>query len=276
MSGLEVPGFLIGVASLFSTCIEAFTYFKAAQRADEDVEILLLKLDVEKTRLLIWGNEVGIFNTNQQHSRLHDEETVTLLARILGQIERLLTDSEQLRSSYGLRTQESTQDRVLDFLSSKSLAIFRTSSSRFWARNALRLNYDSRPARGNVVARTKWAIYAKERFQGLVNDVKHFIDNLYELVPVDRETQDNIIKADIESILDLSQLRLVEAATEDSYRTYSAAAGSVIRASENGTVDRRNVEERLRDIEDLNQNLSIWPQARNLGPNENLGRQACI
>lgn len=277
MSGLEVPAFLIGVAGLFSSCVDAFTYFKAAQRADEDIEILLLKLDIEKTRLLVWGNEIGIFTANQQHSRLHDEGAVTLLARILGQLEKLLTDSERLRSSYGLRTQESPRGRAVDFLSSKSLAIFHTSSSRFWTRTASRLNSDPQPIRGGVVAKTKWAIYAKERFQGLVNDVKHFIDNLYELVPIDRETQESIIKADIESILDLSQLRLVEAATEDSYRVYSAAAASVIVASENGTIDRRTVEEHLRDVEEPNQqNLSAQPQAGHLDSNQNLGRQACI
>lgn len=164
MSGLEVPAFLIGVASLFSSCVDAFTYFKAAQRADEDIEILLLKLDIEKTGLLVWGNEIGIFTVNQQHSRLHDEGVITLLARILGQIEKLLTDSESLRSSYGLKTQESPRGRAVDFLSSKSLAIFRTSSSRFWTRNASRLNPDPQPIGGGVVAKTKWAIYAKERF----------------------------------------------------------------------------------------------------------------
>lgn len=110
-----------------------------------------------------------------------------------------------------------------------------------------------------------------------MNDVKHFIDNLYELVPIDRETQESIIKADIESILDLSQLRLVEAATEDSYRVYSAAAASVIVASENGTIDRRTVEEHLRDVEELNQqNLSTQSQPGHLTSNPNLGRQACI
>jgi hypothetical protein len=277
MSGLEVPAFVIGVAGLFSSCVDAFTYFKAAQRTEEDAEILLLKLDIEKTRLLVWGNEVGIFNVNLRHSRLHDEGTVTLLARILGQIKRLLTDSERLRSSYGLRIQELPQGRTIDFLSSKSLAIFRTSSSRFWTRNASRLSSDLQAVRGSVVAKTKWAIYAKERFQGLVNDVKQFIDSLYELVPVDRETQDGIIKADIESLLDLSQLRLVEAATEDSYRAYSAAAASVIEASENGTIDRRTVEEHLRDIEELNQqNLSTQPQAGHLVPAEKSGKETCI
>jgi hypothetical protein len=50
----------VALASLFSTCIECFDYFKAGQTLEEDFELLLVKLDVEKTRLLIWGNAVGV------------------------------------------------------------------------------------------------------------------------------------------------------------------------------------------------------------------------
>jgi hypothetical protein len=123
-----------------------------------------------------------------------------------------------------------------------------------------------------VLSRTKWAIYEKEKFQGLVNHLKHFIDTLFELVPVDRITQDDIFKADIESILDLSQLRLVESATEDSYRAYSAIAASVIEASEAGTVDRQTLEEHLRDVGPLSeQNQPVQQQAQNVTANENHG-----
>ncbi|KAH7304680.1 prion-inhibition and propagation-domain-containing protein [Stachybotrys elegans] len=257
MSGLEVPAFIIGVASVFTSCVDAFAYFKAAQRADTDIEKLLLKLDIEKTRLLVWGNESGIFSVNQQHSNLRNESTVTLLGRILTQIEELLTDAERLRF-YGLRVPETPLGEAIDYVSSNSLAIFRASMSRFWTRNASRL---STTVRRSAIARTRWAIYEREKFQGLVNDVKEFVDRVYELVPVDRETQDMIIVADIEAILDISRLRIVEAATEDSYRVYSQAASSVITSAEAETVDRRTVEERLRDTELTQPNPTTQAQA---------------
>ena len=60
MVPVEPISLTIGIASLFSTCIECFEYFKAAQSLGDDLKILLVKLDIEKTRLLIWGNAVGI------------------------------------------------------------------------------------------------------------------------------------------------------------------------------------------------------------------------
>jgi hypothetical protein len=60
---MEAIGLAVGTTSLFSTCIECFDLFRAATYYDEYVEILLVKLDLEKTRLLIWGNGVGIMKS---------------------------------------------------------------------------------------------------------------------------------------------------------------------------------------------------------------------
>jgi len=58
---------------------------------------------------------------------------------------------------------------------------------------------------------------------------------------------------------------------------HSAAVVSVLEASKNGTIDRRTVEEHLRDIEELNQqNVSIRFQARDLILAEYLGKETCI
>ncbi|KAK5044958.1 hypothetical protein LTR84_010330 [Exophiala bonariae] len=246
MSGVEVPAFLIGVAGLFGSCVDAFAYFKLAQRADREVEVVLLKLDIEKTRLLIWGDQVGMFSASHQDHRLLDKRVVGLIQRILSQIESLLTDSEKLRASYGVRNPDSSLDKAVDYVSSKSLAVFRTSASRFWTRNASKL---ATKTTGKLL-RTKWAIYEREKFQSLINDLSDFIDNLFELFKVAREVQDRVIIEDIESILDIAHLDIIEEATEDSYRRYSQAAASVRALTEAGTVDRRTVEEHLRDVED--------------------------
>jgi hypothetical protein len=66
---------------------------------------------------------------------------------------------------------------------------------------------------------TKWAIYDKTKFRGLINDLKHFIDGLNLIPPIDRLVQDRIVMADIGSIVDLGRLRLLQDASEDSYPT---------------------------------------------------------
>ncbi|KAF2676261.1 hypothetical protein K458DRAFT_437420 [Lentithecium fluviatile CBS 122367] len=114
MSGLELPAFLIEAAGLFSFYVDDFAYFKAAQRAEDEVETALLKLDIEKTRFLFWGNEIGMFSGHRQHPRLFDEAAVQLLFRILSKLHSLFTDSEQLRASYSVATQEVSRTKAVD------------------------------------------------------------------------------------------------------------------------------------------------------------------
>ena len=64
--------------------------------------------------------------------------------------------------------------------------------------------------RPTLVTRTEWAIYDKTKLQGLINDLKHFIDTLNLIVSFDWLTQDRIVMVDIEAIVDLRLLRLIQ------------------------------------------------------------------
>jgi hypothetical protein len=249
MSGgvLEIPAFVIGVAGVFTSCIDAFSYFRLYQDATRDIEVVLLKLDIEKARLLIWGENVGILSANHRNSRLLDERMAELIKQILIQIQELLTDSETLRTSYGVRSANSPLSRAVDYISAKSLAIFQPSASRFLTRNATRLE---EYARGSRAARARWAIHEREKFQGLVLDLGHFVDRLFGLTEMGREAPDRTIVEDIESIMDVSRLGIVEDATE-SYPVYCEAARSAKASTEAGTLDRRTTEEHIRDVESI-------------------------
>lgn len=210
---------------------------------EKDCDILLVKLDIEKTRLLVWGSSVGMLDalTELRHSSLESAASVELLHKCLKNIHSLLTDTNRLTRDYGVVQQSDADDRQVDFVSHNSMALFRTTWRRFMVRNASAL------PNHNLLSKTKWAIYKRETFQRLINDLKDLVDGLYEIAPVARETLDHTVHADIECLTSLDQLRLVEEATEDSYRDWSAVAGSIINSSEVDTLDRRNLEEQMMD-----------------------------
>lgn len=244
---MAMSGGVFGVASVFTSCIDAFSYFKLYQNATRDIEVILLKLDIEKARLLIWGENIGILSADRFNSLLLDEQVAELIRRTLDKIQELLTDSDKLRNTYGVRTLDSSLSRAVDYISAKSLGVFQRSATRFLARNAPMLEDF---ARGSPVARTKWAIHERGEFQELIIDLSHFVDRLFELISISRETLDREIIEDIESIIDVSRLNIVEEATEN-YPAYFEAARSARASTEAGTRDRRTVEERIRDVEGI-------------------------
>lgn len=243
---------VVALASLFSTCIECFDYFKAGQALEEDFELLLVKLDVEKTRLLIWGNAVGVLKPegDGRVSELNDSQKAILIGRCLESIKSLLSDTDKFQNLYGLQSTTDTEKnpqshRSHNILSINSMSVFRTSYRRFWARFA---GSQSHPT---LVKRTRWAIHDKTKFEGLINHLKDLIDGLNQVALVRREIQDQIMHDDIVSILDISNLQLIESACEGTYTTLSKAASNVI--SEFGTIDRRNIEEWLGDAKEMNE-----------------------
>jgi hypothetical protein len=240
---------VVALASLFSTCIECFDYFKAGQALEEDFELLLVKLDVEKTRLLIWGNAVGVLKPEGEGrvADLNNSQKAELIGRCLDSIKSLLSDTDKFQNLYGLRAAGDIgkNARNHSILSSNSMNVFKASYRRFWARFA------GNQSRSTLAMRTRWAIHDKTKFEGLIHHLKDLIDGLNEVVLVNRETQDQIMHDDIVSILDISKLRLIQSACEGSYTTLSKAASTVIAASEFGTIDRRNIEEWLGDAKGM-------------------------
>jgi hypothetical protein len=240
---------VVALASLFSTCVECFDYFKAGEALEEDFDLTLVKLDIEKTRLLIWGNNVGILKPEGEGrvEDLNHSEIPELIGRCLEKIKSLLSDTDKLQSLYGLRPSTGAHRgaRSHSILSVNSMIDFKTSYRRFCARFAGSLG------RSSLAMRTRWAIHDKTKFEGLVNHLKDLVDGLNEVVLVKREIQDQIMHDDIVSILDISKLQIIESACEGSYTTLARVASTVREASEFGTIDRRNLEERLVDAQGL-------------------------
>jgi hypothetical protein len=240
---------VVALASLFSTCIECFDYFKAGQALEEDFELLLVKLDVEKTRLLIWDNAVGVLKPQGKGrvAKLNNSQKAELIERCLASIKSLLSDTDKFQNLYGLRSSTGSDKdaRSHSILSVNSMSDFKTSYRRFCARFA------GSQSRSSLVVRTRWAIHDKTKFEVLVHHLKDLIDGLNEVVLVKRETQDQIMYDDIVSILDTSKLQRIQSAREGTYTALSRVASTVIEASEYGTIDRRNIEEWLGDAKNM-------------------------
>ena len=95
----------IGIAALFTACIQYFEYFKAATALREDFEILLLKSELEQERLLLWGENLGIGGEDWSEEQMFkgDGQGQNLSRRCLHTNKILQQDAETLKITYGLQ-----------------------------------------------------------------------------------------------------------------------------------------------------------------------------
>lgn len=224
---------LISLASLFSTCIECFGYYRAAKNCPRQIKTKLVKLDFEKTRLLIWANEVGLVSTDA-HSRKPDlERHEPQLKATLEQIQTLLSDANKIQDKYGVRQQDepvTIADSNTELVSRNSFDTFMAAFRRFRGKF---VNPESSP---KLTACFRWAIADETKFEVLIKTLRNFVDNLFWLVEVDRSIQDRIVEEDIMAVTTLVDLETIKDASEHDYQLWSDVASRAVDRTEASTV----------------------------------------
>ncbi|EMD65930.1 hypothetical protein COCSADRAFT_355341 [Bipolaris sorokiniana ND90Pr] len=133
---MEVAGLTlsaVALATLFNTCVECFETFSQGRNLEKDFSYLLIRLDFERTQLLLWGNSSGILKIEKEdrHVRLADPTVSKLVEDALGAIKTLLSDASLLQQRYGVKFSTATsakkQSISANLLSTNSMNLFRTS-----------------------------------------------------------------------------------------------------------------------------------------------------
>jgi hypothetical protein len=216
---MEAAGLGVGVVAfmtLFSACIECFDCVDRARNCKRDAQILVAKLLIQKCRLQIWGDFVGVADPDQS-AELRDvlRQTMALDAQIrlcLENIKLLFTDSERLIKDYGLEAAVSGSD------TNQEQHLLDDEVSNLASKLELCLPFRPRlQARTQKRQRFLWAIRDKDRFIALVEDVRDFVDGLYDVIPAIKPRHKRLVARSIQSIEDLDVLGLAQEATQHDY-----------------------------------------------------------
>lgn len=94
----------VTLVSLLTTCVECFEYIDTAKSCGRDLELLKTKFAVEKARLLIWGDSVGLSSTNTARcNTIEAPRFRPIVEQILDCIRLLFDDTDALATRYGLK-----------------------------------------------------------------------------------------------------------------------------------------------------------------------------
>ena len=256
---MEIAGLTTGVlalAGLCSTCLEAFNLIGVAKDFSVDYEILSIKLDIEKTRLLQWAEGVGLLSEDRgdQNGFILSGDIQPLLERILGAVKLLLTKSDDLCTKYGLSPDRTVSAGVTNepifAVSNARTQRFQLAFGRAQVRNSRQLQ-DT--ALGN---KTKWVIKDRGKFEDLLRHLHQLISSLNELAPLPKSFRRLLVKEDIDDMADdLSGLRLLQVASKGQDQEWEDFASLRVEASQKITQDFRSLEEWLEDVESQDQEL---------------------
>jgi len=249
----EVAGLAIGVAALWKTCVQVFDVVESGRRYGMDYELLRVKLEVERMRLFNWGEAIGLSDndapgendtvagaaggsavdparvlfTGRPDARLQKEDMNRTVIRLLGCIEHLFEDSEQLQNAYGLRPATplvAAQDVVSTTLAGASLGRFILGAVFKKSYEALKRNARERQSTTTMARRTMWAIHDKKKFQAMVAEIRGFNDSLQSLFPESRDKIVEVMRTNVEASASINELQLLQEATSEDHADISDVA----------------------------------------------------
>ena len=207
----------VGLAGLFSACLDCFNLVQAGRSYSQDLALVSTKYEVEKMRLLIWGEAAGIQDGRSRYGNNLDKPHVKKLVEdIMLQLNLLLDDSSALEKRYGL------QARLIAEGPSNEVARPGTLQDTFEIRFAkLKISISTRQKKAKIQEKVKWAIRDKDCFQGLVDDARQLIDGLYAMTKDLRPETQRMVEEDISVVTDADDIRLLHEILTDSETSQS-------------------------------------------------------
>lgn len=183
----DVASLVLGVIAAWKACVQVFDVVGSGKQYGMDYEILRVKLEVERIRLLAWGDAAGLDKVenglSSPDSRLNREEIRSTVLRVLGCIQHIFTNSERLQERYGLRQEQANALGSVDNERLPNHTQFILGSVFKQAYVGLRRSARDRQRSTSFKQKTIWVVHDKVKFQLMVTEIRGFNDNLLSLFP---------------------------------------------------------------------------------------------
>ncbi|KAI4216407.1 MAG: hypothetical protein LQ351_001417 [Letrouitia transgressa] len=236
----ELVGAIAGgvtLAALFKACIEAFDLIQTSRNQEIDFKKLRLRLNIEKCRLFIWGESMGLTDTTDaDRNRPIDQFRFPNVVReLLENLFDLFHDSHKIKDRYGCRQVSSD-----DILSMNQSGPFQNLAASF-AHFSIRPCHPSHTTR--IIQNFAWVIHDRKKFCGLVVEIKDLIDSLQGITSqtVSVARQEGKVCRKIVCIRDTETLSMIAEVCSDEHPDIADAASTKADTMSLASSSRRHV-----------------------------------
>jgi Prion-inhibition and propagation/EB1-like C-terminal motif len=229
-TNMEVIGAVasgLTIAALFKTCVEAFDLIQLYQGQDADFKKLLLRLNVEKCRLYVWGQSMRLTSASTKNA-VDDCPFIDVLKECLNQILETFNNSERIREKYGCQQMDSSSKLQMETQQQlRNVKILAAAFSNFRIRDPKNRKLDGKQ-QPTSLRKTQWIIRDRKKFLLLIQEVQNLIDGLKDITKElsSAAKQEEKINSRVMNIRDTSTLNMVADVCEESHPQIAYAAST--------------------------------------------------
>ncbi|KAK7906545.1 ubiquitin-conjugating enzyme E2-16 kDa [Apiospora marii] len=214
----EVAGLalgVLGIAGLFTSCIENFDIIVRAKNFGEEFDLLCTQLSLLTIRLALWGETLGLMPPSSIRARRvpynhaidrHDIKPSIIAS--LHQLLNLLSKADVITERYALEcTASSAQAYEQEVTQTpRGMLVLRDSFQKFKER--IRKNQTQK----SVWKVTRWSVHDYAQFETLVDNIRKLLDDLESITNAlgVLERQRELLLQEVDSVSDAQSLSLLQ------------------------------------------------------------------
>ena len=202
---------LIGLAGLFSTCVDCFKLVQVYSAKAGDFELLQTMLDNQQFHFMAWGKACGFMDPDRTKSVFDDPSCASRNRRIADTMEKiigLLGDGEGLKKKYGMKAYRAPIGaKLIDAPSMSAFAKAFRNTRNFYSTSLQRT--------AQITGTMRWSIEDRDKFDKLVQNLRDLLSDLSRLtedIGV-KDRQSLIVEYEVEMIDDEPSLEAITAAS---------------------------------------------------------------
>ncbi|RFU34279.1 hypothetical protein B7463_g2095, partial [Scytalidium lignicola] len=221
---------VVGLASLFTTCLDLWDFVDAGRSHATSFDLLQTKLDNQRILFIIWAKKVG-FGTPVGYDKRLDEPLIRpVIERNLNHIKLIFSNTGNLERRYGIKIKDAQPQTAL--VQRGSPAIWESSYQRF------RSHLKRTQQQASVWKVTRWSIRDESKFGKLIQDLSDLIWNLERITAsfISQQRSEEIVREAVEDISDVHSLEQIQRAAGSAESIISSAASVRQRRIETATI----------------------------------------
>ncbi|KAF8533079.1 prion-inhibition and propagation-domain-containing protein [Trichophaea hybrida] len=165
-AGLAMGG--IGLVGALTSSLEIFDRISSAKAYGKEYELFISLLELERARLQIWGRD-------GMHERLADPIIQQNVGEILGWLQDTLERAEAVKKRYGLQHHGQRESSNIMSVGKFTTGIIVSSPAR---------RMSDTHGRASTLKKLRWSVSGQKKALKLMNELRGFINKLYEFVPI--------------------------------------------------------------------------------------------
>jgi hypothetical protein len=200
---------IAGIPGIFKSCLSCFQYVRLGKRFGKDFGFCLAKLEAAEVRLTRWGEPIGLLEDKVEIQGSYEEEDIIKAYKWLGQIEAAFEEAKEISENYAVKQRKKGKHEDLEPLDEEDALRSHDSIKTLVA--TMRRVATDRQTHLALPRKITWALYGKNSFDSLIEDIVTLINDLIELFPSTKPRlqelcQQEVNRLDQESILSLAEV----------------------------------------------------------------------